>query len=72
MCIRDRYPATGKVYAVGPGTDTDKVDTTKESGNTSEAEATPTPAPTAQPTSQPTPKPATPAPSCLLYTSRCV
>ena len=57
------YPATGKVYAVGPGTDTDKVDTTKESGNTSEADATPTPAPTAQPTSQPTPKPATPAPS---------
>ena len=57
------YPATGKVYAVGPGTDTDKVDATKESGSTSEAEATPTPAPTAQPTSQPTPKPATPAPS---------
>ena len=56
------YPATGKVYAVGPGTDTDKVDTSKESGNTSEADPTPTPAPT--PTPQPaTPTPATPTPS---------
>ena len=51
------YPATGKVYAVGPGTDTDKVDTSKESGNTSEADPTPTPAPT------PTPQPATPTPA---------
>lgn len=60
------YPATGKVYAVGPNTDTDKVDTTKESGNTLEAEATPTPSPTAKPTSAPvkTPAPvATPTPA---------
>lgn len=58
------YPATGKVYAVGPGTDTDKVNTTKESGYTSESDPTPTPAPTAQPTAKPaTPAPATPAPS---------
>ena len=53
------YPATGKVYAVGPGTDTDKVDTSKESGSTAEASATPTPSPTAAPS---TPTPATPAP----------
>ena len=54
------YPATGKVYAVGPGTDTDKVNTTKESGYTSESDPTPTPAPTAKPA---TPAPATPVPS---------
>ena len=53
------YPATGKVYAVGPGTDTDKVDTSKESGSTVEASATPTPSPTAAPS---TPTPSTPAP----------
>lgn len=55
------YPATGMVYAVGPDTDTDKVDTSKESGNTSEAKATPTPSPTATPTPAPTAKP-TPTP----------
>lgn len=56
------YPATGKVYAVGPDTDTEKVDTSKESGNTSDSDPTPTPAPTAKPTAAPTPKPATPTP----------
>ena len=60
------YPASGKVYAVGPGTDTDKVDTSKESGNTSESNPTPTPTPTATPTPKPatpTPVPATPTPA---------
>ena len=56
------YPATGMVYGVGPGTDTDKVNTSKESGNTSEADPTPTPAPTAAPTPAPTAAP-TPAPT---------
>jgi vancomycin resistance protein YoaR len=54
------YPATGKVYAVGPGTDTDKVDTTQSSG-TVKGDATPTPSPTATPA--PTPAPATPVPA---------
>lgn len=60
------YPASGKVYAVGPGTDTDKVDTSKESGNTSESNPAPTPTPTATPTPKPatpTPVPATPTPA---------
>lgn len=59
------YPATGMVYAVGPGTDTDKVDTTKSSGTVG-ADATPTPSPTATPTptpAPPTPTPATPTPA---------
>lgn len=46
------YEPTGMVYAVGEGTDTSKVDITKESGTT-EPEATPTPKPT--PTPEPTP-----------------
>ncbi len=57
------YEPTGLTYAVGPGTDTDKVDVTKESGTTI-PEATPTPEPTADPTpapnTDPTPEP-TPA-----------
>ena len=62
------YPATGKVYAVGPGTDTDKVDTTRESGNTEDtapqATATPAPATAAPATPVPaTPVPATPVPA---------
>ena len=55
------YPATGKVYAVGPDTDTDKVDTTKESGTT--ADATPEPTATPAPTATVTPPPATPVPA---------
>lgn len=55
------YPATGMVYAVGPDTDTDKVDTTKESGTTSETKATVEPTATPKP-STPTPTPATPTP----------
>ncbi len=42
------YAPTGKVYAVGAGTDTSKVDPSKESGTT-EPEATPTPTPTPTP-----------------------
>ncbi len=60
------YPATGMTYSVGPDTDTEKVDTTKESGTT-EPEATPTPAPTPAPTPEPpvidTP---TPEPSAVI------
>lgn len=57
------YPPTGAVYAVGPGTETGKVDTSKESGNT-DPEPTPTPVPTAAPTPTPTAAPpaATPTP----------
>lgn len=50
------YRATGPVYAVGEGTDTKKVDTTKENGTT---EPSPSPSPTPTPT--PTPVPDTPA-----------
>lgn len=50
------YAPTGTVYAVGEGTDTSKVDTSKESGNTN-------PAPTPTPTPTPTPKPADPTPA---------
>lgn len=49
------YGSTGKKYMVGPGTDTSKVDTSRESGNT-EGEAKP------KPTPKPTPKPADPTP----------
>lgn len=52
------YEPTGTVYAVGEGTDTSKVDTSKESGTT-EPEATPTPAPT--PTPEATPEPSVPS-----------
>lgn len=55
------YPATGMLYAVGPGTDTDKVDTSKTSGTVGE-DASPSPSPTVTPTPTPTPAP-TPAPA---------
>ena len=60
------YPSTGKIYMVGPGTDTSKVNTSSESGST-EPQATPTPAPTSTPTApppvqQPTPEPPAPTP----------
>lgn len=50
------YEPTGTIYAVGPGTDTGKVDTSKESGSTT-PEATPTTAPTPSPGNDPTPPP---------------
>ncbi len=52
------YEPTGTTYAVGPGTDTSKVDTSKESGNTT-PEATPAPTPTVapKPSDSPTPEP---------------
>lgn len=53
------YRSTGKKYKVGPGTDTSKVDTTKESGTT---EPTPSPSPTTKPPATVTPKPEPPAP----------
>lgn len=53
------YRPTGRVFAVGPGTDTSKIDTGKESGST---EPTPSPSPTAKPTSEPTPVPPQPTP----------
>ena len=52
------YGSTGKKYKVGPGTDTSKVDTSKESGST---DAKPTPKPTQKPTPKPTEEP-TPVP----------
>ena len=57
------YSATGTIYAVGPGTDTSKIDTSKGSGTTG-GEATP--APTQEPTpapAEPTPAPAEPTPA---------
>ncbi len=51
------YRSTGKIFLVGPGTDTSKVDTSCESGNTS---PTPSPSPSAAPTVKPTAKPADP------------
>lgn len=50
------YGSTGKKYLVGPGTDTSKVDTSKESGST-EPTPSPSPSPTAKPTTEPTPVP---------------
>ena len=50
------YSATGTIYAVGPGTDTSKIDTSKGSGTTG-GEATPAP------TQEPTPAPAEPTPA---------
>lgn len=55
------YAPSGIVYKVGPGTEVDKVDKTKESGTT---DPSPSPSPTVSPT--PTPQPSevpTPAPS---------
>lgn len=54
------YQATGAVFAVGPGTDTSKIDTSSESGNT-EPTPSPSPSPTAEPTPGPTEEP-TPEP----------
>lgn len=54
------YGSTGKRYKVGPGTDTSKVDTSKESGSTdpkATATPSPTPAPKPKPTQGPTPVP---------------
>lgn len=50
------YGSTGKRYKVGPGTDTSKVDTSKESGST-EGSPSPSPKPTEKPTQEPTPVP---------------
>lgn len=68
------YPATGKVYTYGPGTDTAKIDTSKASGTiaTPPPAATPTPTPntpntpdtpTPEPPAPPTEAPPTPTPS---------
>lgn len=62
------YPATGMVYAVGPGTDTSKVDTSKKSGTVGGATPSPTPTNKATPTPTPTPggnkpDPSTPKPT---------
>ncbi len=57
------YAPTGMTYAVGPGTDTSKVDTTKESGNIMAASPSPSPTlsaeptPSAPPVEEPTPAP---------------
>ena len=54
------YEPSGIVYAVGPGTDTSKVDQTKELGNTEEKPSpspSPTPAPSDDPIEEPTPGP---------------
>lgn len=50
------YGSTGKKYKVGPGTDTSKVDTSKESGST-EPTPKPSPTPAPKPTQAPTPVP---------------
>lgn len=50
------YGSTGKKYKVGPGTDTSKVDTGKESGST-EPTPKPSPTPSPKPTQGPTPEP---------------
>lgn len=53
------YRSTATVYLVGPGTDTSKVDTSSESGNT---EPSASPKPTATPTPSETPTPVEPTP----------
>ena len=61
------YGSTGTIYAVGPGTDTSKIDTSKSSGSTGEAKPTPSPSasatPTPAPAAEPTPAPAQPTPA---------
>ena len=52
------YRPTGRVYIIGAGTDTSKIDTSRESGNT-EPSATPSPTPSPSPT----PKPDNPTPA---------
>lgn len=54
------YPPTGKVYLVGPGTDTAKVDTSLESGKVAEPTPSPTPEPAPTPTVEPEPEPEPP------------
>lgn len=62
------YPPTGKVFIIGEGTDTSKIDTGKEEGNTlpspspsPKPSVSPSPTPTIKP-SEPTPPPVTPPP----------
>lgn len=60
------YPATGKVFTYGPGTDTTLIDTSKSSGTiaTPAPSTTPKPAATDTPAQQtPTETPATPTPT---------
>lgn len=54
------YRPTGKIYIVGPGTDTSKVDTSKSSGSTEPpVSASPTVSPTAPPAATNAPEPTT-------------
>ena len=61
------YAPTGVVYAVGPNTDTGRVDTTQSSGNVNSGQiSTPAPAPSsspAGPSNNPTPTPTQPTPT---------
>ena len=50
------YAPAGVIYAVGPGTETGKVDTSKESG-TVDAESTPSPDPSSKPSDEPSSEP---------------
>ncbi len=50
------YGSTGKIFMVGEGTDTSKIDTSQSSGTT-DPQATPKPSPTPKPTEKPTPEP---------------
>lgn len=54
------YGSTGKVFTVGPGTDTSKIDTSLDSGNVNSS--TPTPAPSTEPSPEPTAAPEEPTP----------
>lgn len=55
------YGSTGKIYLVGEGTDTSKVDTSKDSGTT-DPKPSPSPSPSPKPTEEPEPDP-TPDPT---------
>lgn len=55
------YGSTGKIFMVGEGTDTSKIDTSQSSGTTDPA-ATPSPSPSAAPTPVPSPDDPTPVP----------
>ncbi len=48
------YEPTGPIYAIGEGTDTSKIDTSREEGTT---EPSPSPSPTVKPSAKPTPEP---------------
>ncbi len=54
------YPPSGVIFAIGPGTDTTKIDTGKDGGNTG---ASPSPSPTPTPTGSPLPGETTPDPT---------